>query len=279
MILQALCDYYDRKQSELPPFGFEEKAVPFTIVIDKNGRFIELNDNSVIEEGKKVVTVYRVPKASGRSGAKSYETAYCLWDHYGYVANQAKIDKPGKAPAEKDIATAAKQHQSFKAKVTTIKAALPDDIGVRAVHSFLYNQSEVIRLKENERWAECIKVKGCNLSFRLVGANHLVCQSPAVIDWVKQQPLAQADVQEGICLVTGEQTKVVRLHDAVSGVNQKPAPLAAINEPAYNSYGKDKGFNFPVSVESAFKYSTALNHLLRKSSTTKFRVIDTSYIC
>ena len=80
-----------------------------------------------------------------------------------------------------------------------------------------------------------------------MGTGHLVCQSEQVIDWVKQQPLPEADTKEGICLITGEKTKVVRLHDAVSGVNQKPAPLAAINDSAYNSYGKDKGFNFPVT--------------------------------
>ena len=41
MILQALCEYYDRKKaagSPLPPVGFEEKEIPFVIVLSPEGR-------------------------------------------------------------------------------------------------------------------------------------------------------------------------------------------------------------------------------------------------
>ena len=279
MILQALCDYYDRKKEDLPSFGFEEKAIPFTVVIDEEGQFVQLENNSEIEDGKAVVKPVRVPKAAGRSGAKSYETAYCLWDHYGYVAAQAKLAKPTDEPKKKDIEDAKKQHASFKKLVASLRKDLPDDAGVRAVDLFLNSESEIEKLKNSDTWQECLKVKGCNLTFRLAGESLLVCQSKQVIEWVKRKPLPEADVSDGVCLITGETTQVVRLHDAVSGVNQKPAPLAAINEPAYTSFGKDKGFNFPVSAESSFKYATALNHLLRKSSQTKFRIAEASYVC
>jgi len=279
MILQALCDYYDRKQDDLPPFGFEEKAIPFIIVINENGQFVHLENNSEIENGKTVVRPLRVPKASGRSGAKSYETAYCLWDHYGYVAAQPKLAKPGDTPNDKDIEIAKKQHVSFKQLITKISEDLPNDTGVQAVHLFLNSTSEIEKLKTSDDWQECLKIKGCNLSFRLSGAPYLVCQSEQVIDWVNQQPLPDSDVSDGFCLITGKKSKVVRLHDSINGVSQKPAPLAAINEPAYTSFGKEKGFNFPVSAASSFKYATALNHLLRKSSQTKFRINETSYVC
>ena len=42
MILQALCDYYDRKQDDLPPFGFEEKAIPFIIIINEMDNLFSL---------------------------------------------------------------------------------------------------------------------------------------------------------------------------------------------------------------------------------------------
>lgn len=277
MILQALCDYYDRKAKDLPPFGFEEKAIPFIIVIDSEGRFINLEQNSDREDGKTIVRSVRVPKAKGRSGAKSYETAYCLWDHYGYVTAQPKLAKPTDTPAEKGISQARKQHASFKAEVKKISRDLPDDLGVQAVRRFLDSESEIEKLKASEVWQECLKIKGCNLSFRLAGLPYLVCQSEQVIEWVKKQPLPDDSVQDGFCLITGEKRKIVRLHNAINGVSQKPAPLAAINDPAYTSYGKDKGFNFPVSAEASFKYATALNHLLRKASLTKFRIGDTSY--
>ncbi len=48
MILQALKVYYDRKvadsESDIAPEGFERKPIPFLIVIDRNGKFINLED-------------------------------------------------------------------------------------------------------------------------------------------------------------------------------------------------------------------------------------------
>jgi len=279
MILRALCDYYERKRDDLAPFGFEEKEIPYFIIISKDGKFVQLEANFEIEDGKNVVRPVRVPKASGRSGAKSYETAYCLWDHYGYIAEQPKIAKPGAKPNKKDIDDAAKQHLSFKALVKALHKDIPHDEGVIAVDKFLNNVEELEKLKSDEVWQDCLKIKGCNLTFRLVGEPYLICQSSRVIDWVRNQPIPEENVHDGFCLVSGKLDKIVRLHDSVSGVNQKPAPLAAINDSAYTSFGKDKGFNFPVSADSSFQYATALNHLLRKKSRNKFRVLETSYVC
>ena len=279
MILQALNNYYDRKSEDLPPFGFEEKAIPFIIVIDETGKFINLESNSDIEDSGVVVKPVRVPSAKGRSGSKSYETANYLWDHYGYVLEQPKLAKPDAEPTKKDVEDALKQHQSFVREVEQINRDLPDDVGVQAVVKFVHSKEQIARLKAHDNWNECLKIKGCNLSFRLAGETALVCQSPQVIDWVKSRPLPETDIQQGVCLVTGEKADVVRLHDMVSGVNQKPAPLASINDKAYESYNKDKGFNFPAGALAVFKYATALNHLLRKSSPNKFRIVDTSYVC
>ncbi|MCB0639240.1 MAG: type I-C CRISPR-associated protein Cas8c/Csd1, partial [Lewinella sp.] len=175
MILQALNDYYDRKEKDLPPFGFEEKAIPFIIVIDESGKFINLEANSELEEGKPVVKPVRVPRASGRSGSKSYETAYCLWDHYGYVVGQPKLAKPDATPTKKDLEDAHKQHQSFTREVERIAGDLPEDIGVQAVRAFLNSPEEIEKLKTHDNWIECLKIKGCNLSFRLAGSPSLVC--------------------------------------------------------------------------------------------------------
>jgi CRISPR-associated protein Csd1 len=279
MILHALCDYYDRKEADLPPYGFEEKAIPYIIIINKEGEFIQLEKNSLIEEGKSIVNIERVPKASGRSGAKSYATAYCLWDHYGYIAAQPKILKPGDTPKDKDIETANKQHTTFKTLIKKLRHELSEDEGVKAVDLFLSSENEIEQLKTSEIWPECLKRPGCNLTFRLSLEPYLICQSDSVINWVKQQPFAETGVKEGFCLITGEKSHIVRLHDNISGVSQKPAPLASINESAYSSYKKEKGFNFPVGAKASFKYATALNHLLRKSSSTKFRIAEATYVC
>ncbi len=279
MILQALCEYYHRKEGELPAFGFEEKGIPFVIVIDENGRFINLQHNVIIEGNKQITEPIRVPKAKGRSGGKSYEVANILWDHYGYIVAQPKLSKPDAEPTEKDITMANNQNLSFKRLVKQILKDIPNDKGVIAVNNFLQSAEEIEKLKSHNLWKDCIKKPGTNLSFKLANETYWVCQSPQVIEWVKNQDGSTKDAEQGVCLITGEQSEISRLHDNISGVAQKPAPLASINDKAYNSYGKDKGFNFPVGRKSAFQYTTAINHLLRKNSPAKFRIGATSYMC
>ncbi len=280
MILQALCDYYDRKQDDLPPFGFEEKAIPFVIVIDEAGQFIQLEDNREIEDGKTTITPVRVPKGVVRSSTK-YTPNY-LWDHYGYVVAQPKLDKPGDLAKEKDIKAANIQHDNFKELIAGLKKDLTTDSGINAVDIFLNSENEIQKLKADEVWLDCLKIKGCNLTFRLSGKENLVCQSQKFINWIKELPLDESEVTDGVCLITGKKSKIVRLHDKVDGIGSKPEALGAINNkksPAFSSYGKDQGFNFPVSAESSFKYAASLNYLLRKSSQTKFRIGEASYVC
>ncbi len=95
MILQALCDYYRRQQEELPPPGFERKAIPFVIVLDRDGRFVDIEDtrngNDKRDKGRLFVVPQGVKRTSGVA-------ANLLWDGLGYVlgvvseARAAKLD-------------------------------------------------------------------------------------------------------------------------------------------------------------------------------------------
>lgn len=273
MILHALTQYYQRKAESdggIAQEGFENKEIPFIIVIDKQGNFIQLEDTRELKVKKKVGRTFLVPKGLGRSGSKSYEVSNLLWDHYGYVLAYA---------GEKGQEQADKQHASFTAKVNELKQALPDDAGVTAVAAFLSSAEEKSKVMQVANWAECAKVKGCNLSFRLVDeAVDLVCQSKAVREYVSQANQTQSDnVQKGICLVTGKPAPIARLHNAVKGVNAKPAPFASVNLSAFESYGKEQGFIFPVGEQAMFEYTTALNTLL--ASKNRFRIGDVTAVC
>lgn len=273
MILHALTQYYQRKAKSdggVAPEGFENKEIPFIIVIDKQGKFIQLEDTRELKNKKKVARTFLVPKGLGRSGSKSYEVSNLLWDHYGYVLAYA---------GEKGQEQADKQHASFTANVNELKQALPDDAGVAAVVAFLASSAEKSKVMQAANWAECAKVKGCNLSFRLVDeAVDLVCQSKAVQAYVSQANQAQSDnIPKGICLVTGKPAPIARLHNAVKGVNAKPAPFASVNLSAFESYGKEQGFIFPVGEQAMFEYTTALNTLL--AGENRFRIGDVTAIC
>ena len=273
MILHALTQYYQRKAESdggVAPEGFENKEIPFIIVIDKQGKFIQLEDTRELKNKKKVARTFLVPKGLGRSGSKSYEVSNILWDHYGYVLAYA---------GEKGQEQADKQHASFTANVNELKQALPDDAGVAAVVAFLASSAEKSKVMQAANWAECAKVKGCNLSFRLVDeAVDLVCQSKAVQAYVSQANQVQSDnIPKGICLVTGKPAPIARLHNAVKGVNAKPAPFTSVNLSAFESYGKEQGFIFPVGEQAMFEYTTALNTLL--AGENRFRIGDVTAIC
>ena len=286
MILQALCEYYQRKaldpQEALAPFGFEEKEIPFLIVLNSDGKFIQLLDTRDKDTGGKLrPRSFLVPKGAGRSGSKSYEVAYPLWDHYGYVLAQPKLDKPDAAPSQKDVEMAVNQHNTFCKLVDSIYELFPNDKGVEAVKAFLANEDEKNRLKASADWLECLKIKGCNLSFKLVDAEYLVCQSPDVKRWVAQSA-KNDDSDTGVCLVSGEQTSIARLHPGIKGVwgaQVGGAAIASFNKDSFSSWRKEQGANSPVSEKAAFEYTTALNYLLRTDCPNRFQMGEISVVC
>ena len=277
MILHALTQYYQRKAESdggVAPEGFENKEIPFIIVIDKQGNFIQLEDTRELKGKKKVGRTFLVPKGLGRSGSKSYEVSNLLWDHYGYVLAYA---------GEKGQEQADKQHASFTAKVNELKQVLPDDAGVTAVAAFLSSAEEKSKVMQATNWVECAKVKGCNLSFRLVEeAVDLVCQSKMVQDYLSvssDNNEETDDFKEGICLITGKKTLVARKHHQISGIHKQPTPFCAVDKgsTAFHSYGKKQGFAFPVGKQAMFEYTTALNTLL--AGENRFRIGDVTAIC
>lgn len=61
MILHALTQYYQRKAESdggVAPEGFENKEIPFIIVIDKQGKFIQLEDTRELKGKKKVGRIF-----------------------------------------------------------------------------------------------------------------------------------------------------------------------------------------------------------------------------
>ena len=290
MILHALTQYYQRKAKSdggVAPEGFANKEIAFVIVIDKQGKFIQLEDTREQKGKKKIGRKFLIPKDQHTTGKNAYKVSNILWDHYGYLlafpkeVEGAAKKTPEKIEAEKEKnrLLANNQHASFTAKVNELKQALPDDAGVAGVAAFLASAEEKSKVMQAANWAECAKVKGCNLSFRLVEeAVDLVCQSKAVQEYVSQANQVKSDnVQKGICLVTGKPAPIARLHNAVKGVNAKPAPFTSVNLSAFESYGKEQGFIFPVGEQAMFEYTTALNTLL--AGENRFRIGDVTAIC
>lgn len=278
MILQALTQYYQRKAdngSDIAPQGFEYKQIPFIIVIDKDGNFVQLEDTRDVDIKNKKGNSFLAPLASTRSGKNSADVANLLWDHYGYIFAHPKED------TDTAIVMANRQHQAFKQRINEVLTKT-NDSGLKAVKEFLTNQTNIDLVKNTDTWQQCLKIKGCNLTFRLQGETDLICQSKAIQSYIANQSNYAEDEsnessEKGICLITGNKDTIARLHQPIGGVNAKPAPFASINLDAFESYNKSQGYGFPVSEKGMFEYTTALNTLLK--SDNRFRIGETVAVC
>ncbi|WP_020560771.1 type I-C CRISPR-associated protein Cas8c/Csd1 [Thiofilum flexile] len=268
MILQALYDYYQRKaqdpESALAPSGFEYKEIPFILELREDGSLNQIEDTRFIENKKKRAKSERVPQGVKKTSGVA---ANLLWDNAEYVLG---IDTKGKPERIKE------QQAAFLEKIKALNLA-DKDKGIAAVIHFLEQLDHTV-LAQNPLWEEIVKTNP-NLTFRLQGQTYLVCQSRVV-----QSAIAANESDEtnkSICLITGEEAEIERLHPAIRGVwgaQVAGANIISFNLSAFTSYGKSQSFNAPVSKEAAFAYTTALNHLLSKDSKQRMQVGDASTV-
>ena len=274
MILQALTDYYRRKCDDpdpaqrLPAFGLEQKEIPFILEINAEGELLQLRDTRELQGKKKVARNYRVPMGVKRA---SNITANLLWDTLEYVLGVDTKGKPERV---------AEQHAAFRARIAALPEAARQDAGIQAVNRFL-DRMDLAQLERQPAWSDALESNAV-MSFRLQGDMDLVCQRPAVVQ-AALNATTDDDAPQAMCLVTGEQAPVERLHASIKGVwgaQTSGANIVSFNARAFESYGKTErqGENAPVSRAAAFAYTTALNHLLRKDSPQRMQVGDASTV-
>jgi len=269
VILHALYDYYERKSADpdahMAPPGFEWKEIPFVIEIDARGNPVQIEDTREGEGKKKRARAFLVPQGGKKT---SGVVANLLWDNAEYVLGVDTKGKPERI---------AEQHQAFIAKIESLPTAAQTDTGVQAVLRFL-RYADLNALSQYPMWSEITEINP-NLTFRLHGDMDLVCQRSAAVEVIKMEQ--GAENADGFCLVTGEEDEIERLHTAIKGVwgaQTSGANIVSFNLDAFNSYGKTQGTNAPVGKRAAFGYTTALNLLLRKDSTQRLQVGDSSVV-
>jgi CRISPR-associated protein Csd1 len=274
MILQALHDYYQRKQrsenpkDRLPAFGLEEKEIPFVIEIDSEGRFVNLSDTRFGEGKKKAGQRFLVPQGVKKTSGVA---ANLLWDTAEYVLSVDTRGKPERV---------AQQRAAFRNRLNELPKQIQADPGLRAVRAFL-DRLDMMPLESHPAWSEILAANPI-LSFRLHGDIELVCQRPAVAVAASATAVDET-ASTGTCLVTGEASSIERLHPAIKGVwgaQTSGANIVSFNCRAFESYGKTErqGENAPVGKPAVFAYTTALNHLLIRDSRQRVQVGDASTV-
>ena len=262
MILQALYDYYHRC-GDLPQKGMELKEIGFLIVIDKEGHFLRFEDRRI---DKKQAQRFLVKKHVGRTSALA---ANYLYDNSGYVFGYS------------DKGDVMHQYQTFKDKVRNIFNQHQDNEDIIAVQKF-YEQEQakmLEQMKGDSLWPEIEKnlnKKYSTFSFLIDGDTKIVAEKRELLDIDEEQPSTSGQ----ICLVTGKKGNAVETTTAtmIPG-SQATAKLVSFQvSSGYDSYGKSKGGNAPISEDAEFAYTTALNHLLGSNTRNNFMVGTRTFV-
>ena len=265
MILKALYDYYNRR-GDLPAPGLEAKQIGFLLVLSKEGKFLRFEDCRL---DKDTARTYLVRKHVGRSSAA---VANYLYDNSAYVIGYS----------EKENGKEQLYFDTFKAKVEEICRAFPGHDDLEAVSAFYRQTREEIlaAIVADPLWEDIKKnlsKKYSTFSFRIENETKIVAEKREILQNTQALP---DNSKLHLCLVTGEKGVPVDTTTAtpVPG-SQSTAKLVAFQiKSGYDSYGKTKCDNAPISEEAEFAYTTALNAMLDKGSHNKFRVGDRTFL-
>ena len=265
MILKALYDYYNRCDN-LPAKGLEEKEIGFLLVLSPEGQFLRFED---CRTGKDHARIYLVKKHVGRSSAA---VANYLYDNSAYVLGYSEKSN-GKEQLYLD---------TFKEKVESIGDAFPDNKDITAIRKFYSNSRDMIieLVSQDALWEDIKKnlsKKYSTFSFRIEGDLKTVAEKKELLQLEECNDKAEAD---DICLVSGKHGPSVETTTAtmIPG-SQAIAKLVSFQvNSGYDSYGKTKCGNAPISEEAEFAYTTALNSMLQKGSRNKFMLGTRTFV-
>lgn len=265
MILKALYDYYYRC-GNLPMPGMEEKEIGFLIVVSKQGEFVRFEDCRIDNNH---ATTYLVKKHVGRS---SVAVANYLYDNSAYV-----LGFSDKSNGKEQL-----YFDTFRQRVESIRGKSPDNTDLQALAKF-YSQDKddiIAKAAQDPLWDDIKKnlsKKYSTFSFRIEGDTQILAE---------KKELIQLDCKDdtgglqNVCLVTGKYGLAVETTTAtmIPG-SQATAKLVAFQvNSGYDSYGKEKCYNAPISEEAEFAYTTALNSMLQKGSRNKFAVGNRTFV-
>lgn len=268
MILQTLYEYYNRKASDpsnfIAPEGWEWKEIPYRIIINKEGKFVTIEDTREGEGRIKRAKPFLVPQSVKRTVGNK---AYLLWDNLEYAL--------GANPRNRDDID--ERFNLFKERIKN-EIDAENIPSVKSLLTFL--ESEPIKQIEQtlsaEQWKKIFE-ENPFVVFKIDEENHN-CICDDIRDKIKQNEDRAAD---GICLITGKTDKIARLHPTIKGVrggNTQGGALVSYNLNPFNSYGKKQNFNSSVGEKAAFAYTTALNILLGKDSHNKITIADSTIV-
>lgn len=262
MILGALSDYYEKlaEKEKVASIGYATAPISYALVINSNGNLVDVEDLRDVSGKKPRPRQFVVPQQGTRTSGIAPNI---FWDKTSYVLGVSLTSKRFK-----------EEHDAFvKFHLELLKDS--DDLGLQAFSEFLKKWSSA-ELEENHLLQSLSEtLLDSNLLFRLDGDLCYLHEREAAKAVRAQLLLSTEDVQQNVCLVSGEQANIERVHTNIKGVNGAQtagASIVSFNKNAFESYGKKQGENSPVGEETVFAYTTALNYLLRRDASNRQRL-------
>lgn len=264
MILQSLVQYYEalEKKGEITKPGWCDAKVSFALELSLDGqlkRVIPLKIEK--EKGKKTVWEPRLLKVPQMVTRASGLASNFLCDNSTYLLG---VDNKGKPERSKEC------FQCAKAKHLDVLKEVDSAVGNAVIRYFeTWNPDEA---KDSPVLVDVLEevMAGANLVF-FVEDDYV--QEADEVQEAWERYCSASDGPRGICLVTGRETEIARIHGTIKGIQgaqPSGAALVSFNAPAFESYGKEQSFNAPVGTYAVYAYTTALNRLIadKKHATT-----------
>ena len=259
-LFASLVRAYDRLP-DAPPFGYSVEKIGFCVVLNTDGGVAEVIDLRGTDK-KRSPRMSLVPQAKKRTVGIDPNF---LWDKSAYVLGVTAGE--GKRTVE--------EHAAFKEHHLGWLVDAYDE-GLVALRLFLGQWSPDDFVPPV--WPA--EMRDQNIVFRLSGEFGYLHDRPAARELWRGIG-AEGASDSRLCLVTGRQNPIARLHPSIKGVRgaqSSGASLISFNLDAFTSYGHDQGDNAPVSEAAAFAYATTLNHFLANDSGHRVQIGDASTV-
>lgn len=277
MLLQSLVKLYEAwaEKGEIEKLGWNPVKISYGISLDEEGNvdeIIHLKTNAP-KGNKEIPSLISLPMPVKRSVGVA---SNFLYDNATYVFGYDNSNKPDRAKQCFDCFRSVGNkvlENSDDEFSTVIKKFLQKD------YSEFENLSDLLtELNCTETTVDDILNKGANLLLMPLGKfptdSKTICES-----W--NSYYEHSDAPKGVCLVTGKDDHIAKLHPVIKGIRGAQAAgasLVSFNATAFDSYGKENGYNAPVSEYAAFAYTSALNKLVSDNDHKVFSG-DTTVVC
>ncbi len=265
MILQALVNYYERlakQENVLPAYGWSSEQISYCIVLNDDGSIHHIDDIRLSQQVKNKTTYQPLSLIvpAFPEGKTSGVKANYVWDNTAYVLGVSEKPK------------ADEKYQLFWKQVRELDATNSKALQVLQKFPAFWD----IHKQDYVDWNTKDFLEK-NVIFRVLSlGNQFVHDCD---EFKKQwQSILEGYVgklSSGQCLIDGETAQIANSHKTIKGVDDAQSSgafIVSFNKSSFESYGLKSGKNASVSTTAAFKYVTALNHLLRRGENNKQRL-------